>query len=184
MSCFSIYANQNHNFLSLFFFIPDIFSRRIQQRAASNWETRTQRNCILKRLCGSRPARPSCWNQDMDLNHQRQPDQPPGVPGSPRLQELHGAALKQFERDAYLDIGGHGALHSGSGKSVTAAEQKQRKHQKTKGKQRRDFFFSVGKLRLNTSANVSRLLSNEGFTFFFSFFSFLSAKPEKRFSRW
>lgn len=158
------------NFLSLLFFLLHIFSWRIQQRAASNWETRTQRNCSLKHLCRSRPAWPSCWNQDMDLNHQRQPDQPPGVPGSPWLQELQGAALKQSERDAYLDIGGYAALHSGSQKSVTAAEQKQRKHQKTKGKRRRHFLPQM----CPDYCQIKDLL----------FFSFFSAKPEKCFSRW
>lgn len=67
----------------------------------------------------------------------------PGVPGSRRLQELRGAALKQSERDVYLDIGRHAVLHSGCGKSVTAAEQKQQKHKKTKGSGE-DIFSALG----------------------------------------
>lgn len=97
----------------------------------------------FKHLYGSRPAWPSCRNEDMDLNHQRQPDQPwgpwePTAAGAPRsrAETIRERCLSGYRPARRVTQQQREECDSGRTKAAEA--------QKDKGKWRRHF-FSVGK---------------------------------------
>lgn len=122
----------------------------------------------FKHLYGSRPAWPSCRNEDMDLNHQRQPDQPLGSLGADGCRSSKEPRWNN-QREMFIWISAGTPCYTAAAGRVW---QRQNKSSRSTKRQREaeKTFFQRWEIRLNTSTNVFRLLSNKGFTIFFLFF--------------